>query len=91
MSRPIEDYSRDRIGATWTHEDHAYLVHHLERIERTHSACVRQSCPLCHGDGWRYVIRNGREITVRCDHTPAAPADGKVRAAGDVEIFRGEG
>ena len=85
MSQPITEYSRARIGAIWTHEDHAYLEHHIQQVERTHSACVRQACPLCHGDGWRYEMRRGCEVLVRCNHTepPRERHDGKMKAAGD--------
>ena len=43
MSQPITEYSRARIGAIWTHEDHAYLERHIQQVERTHSACVRRA------------------------------------------------
>ncbi len=82
MSQPLTEYSQARIGATWTAEDHATLLHHLERIERTHSACVRRACSLCHGDGWRYEMRRGCEVLVRCDHQAPAVVDGKALAAG---------
>jgi hypothetical protein len=84
MSHPIENYSRERIGAVWTFEDHAALLHHLDQIERTHTACVRQACPLCHGDGWRYEMRRGLEVPVRCNHEPPSERrDGKMKAAGE--------
>lgn len=33
MSKPLNEYSKDAVGRTWTAADHRYLIEQLRRID----------------------------------------------------------